>query len=88
MGYTQRGLDRAAGRLRSVADGTRNHCAFLSWPGRGFSCYFLAVRCRRATVCEGIVRGRRTRRLSRHHATVNHALYSSFAARFPINVRI
>ncbi|GHJ84589.1 hypothetical protein NliqN6_0991 [Naganishia liquefaciens] len=28
MGYTQRGLDRAAGRLRRVADGTRNHCAF------------------------------------------------------------
>lgn len=27
MGYTQRGLDRAAGRLRRVADGTRNHCA-------------------------------------------------------------
>lgn len=25
MGYTQRNLDRATGRLRRVADGTRNH---------------------------------------------------------------
>lgn len=30
MGYTQRNLDRAAGRLRRVADGSRNHRTFNS----------------------------------------------------------